>query len=79
MPSPLFRLVVHEKVARDDLPRYVIFVARDNPNRAMFFGNALISETDRLQEFPDQVAVFPSIGMTFVVNNPTSHGAPAVD
>lgn len=34
-PSPLFRLVGHEKVARDDLHDIVVFVARDNPNRSM--------------------------------------------
>src|SRR5262245_26320471 len=39
--------------ARDDLHDIVVFIARDNPNRAMSFGYELISETDRLQEFPE--------------------------
>ena len=38
--------------ARDDLHDIVIFIARDNPERAMSFGYQLISETDRLQAFP---------------------------
>ena len=38
--------------ARDDLHDIVIFIARDNPERAMSFGYQLISETDRLQTFP---------------------------
>jgi plasmid stabilization system protein ParE len=40
-------------VARDDLHDIVLFIARDNPNRAMAFGFELISETDQLQEFPE--------------------------
>src|ERR1043166_7742783 len=39
--------------AREDLHDIVIFIARDNPNRAMSFGYKPISETDRLQEFPE--------------------------
>ena len=39
--------------ARDDLHDIVVFIARDNPERAMSFGYQLISETDRLQTFPD--------------------------
>ena len=38
--------------ACDDLHDIVIFIARDNPERAMSFGYQLISETDRLQTFP---------------------------
>ena len=38
--------------ARDDLHDIVVFIARDNPERAMSFGYQLISETDRLQAFP---------------------------
>jgi hypothetical protein len=30
-----------------------VFVARDNPKRAMFFGYEMISETGRLREFPE--------------------------
>jgi hypothetical protein len=37
-PSPLFRLVGPEKVARDDLHDMVVFATRYNPNRAMSFG-----------------------------------------
>ena len=45
--------------ARDDLHDIVVFVARDNPERAMSFGYQLISETTRLQEFPEMGRVVP--------------------
>ena len=45
--------LIWSPAARDDLHDIVVFIARDNPNRAMSFGYELISETDRLQEFPD--------------------------
>ena len=45
--------------ARDDLHDIVVFIARDNPNRAMSFGYKLISETNRLQEFPELGRVVP--------------------
>jgi plasmid stabilization system protein ParE len=43
--------LIWSPAARDDLHDIVVFVARDNPNRAMSFGYELISETDRLHEF----------------------------
>jgi len=46
-------------IARDDLHDIVTFIARDNVNRAMSFGYALISETDRLQDFPESGRVVP--------------------
>ena len=45
--------------ARDDLHDIVVFIARDNPNRAMSFGYELISETDRLQLFPELGRIVP--------------------
>ena len=45
--------LVWSLAARDDLHDIVVFIARDNPNRAMSFGYELISETDRLQGFPE--------------------------
>jgi toxin ParE1/3/4 len=45
--------------ARDDLHAIVVFIARDNTNRAMSFGYDLISETDRLKEFPESGRVVP--------------------
>ena len=35
------------------------FIARDNPERAMSFGYQLISETDRLQDFPELGRIVP--------------------
>ena len=45
--------------ARDDLHDIVVFIARDNPNRAMSFGYELIFETDRLREFPKAGRIVP--------------------
>ena len=45
--------LIWSPAARDDLHDIVVFIARDNPNRAMSFGYELISETNRLQEFPE--------------------------
>jgi plasmid stabilization system protein ParE len=45
--------------ARDDPHDIVLFIARDNPDRAMTFGVELISETDRLQIFPESGRVVP--------------------
>ena len=45
--------LIWSPAARDDLHDIVVFIARDNSNRAMSFGYELISETDRLQEFPE--------------------------
>jgi len=40
--------LIWSPVARDDLYDIVVFIARDNPERAMSFGYQLISETDLL-------------------------------
>jgi len=39
--------LIWSPTARDDLHDIVVFIRRDNPNRAMSFGYELISETDR--------------------------------
>ncbi|HJP92992.1 MAG TPA: type II toxin-antitoxin system RelE/ParE family toxin [Pyrinomonadaceae bacterium] len=51
--------LIWSPAARNDLHDIVVFIARDNPNRAMSFGYELISETDRLQEFPELGRVVP--------------------
>ena len=51
--------LIWSPAARDDLHDIVIFIARDNPNRAMLFGYELISETDRLREFPESGRIVP--------------------
>ena len=48
--------------ARDDLHNIIVFIARDNPERAMSFGYQLISETDRLQNFPELGRIVPEYG-----------------
>jgi toxin ParE1/3/4 len=51
--------LIWSPAARDDLHDIVVFIARDSPNRAMSFGYQLISETDRLQEFPEFGRIVP--------------------
>src|SRR5689334_2247998 len=51
--------LIWSPAARDDLHDIVVFIARDDPNRAMIFGYELISETNRLQEFPELGRIVP--------------------
>ena len=51
--------LIWSPAARDDLHDIVIFIAHDNPNRAMSFGYELISEADRLHEFPEFGRIVP--------------------
>ena len=51
--------LIWSPAARDDLHDIVVFIARDNPNRAMSFGYELISEIERLQEFPELGRIVP--------------------
>ena len=58
--------LIWSPAARDDLHDIVVFIARDNPNRAMSFGYELISETDRLQEFPELGRIVPEYKNDFI-------------
>lgn len=51
--------LIWSPAARDDLHDIVVFIARDNQHRAMSFGYELISETDRLREFPELGRIVP--------------------
>jgi plasmid stabilization system protein ParE len=51
--------LIWSPAARDDLHDIVVFIARDNPHRAMSFGYELISEIDRLQAFPELGRIVP--------------------
>jgi toxin ParE1/3/4 len=51
--------LIWSPAARDDLHDIVIFIAHDNPNRAMSFGYELISEIDRLKDFPESGRIVP--------------------
>ena len=50
--------LIWSPAARDDLHDIVVFIAHNNPNRAMSFGYELISETDELQDFHRSVDLF---------------------
>ena len=58
--------LIWSPAARDDLHDIVLFIARDNPNRAMSFGYELISETDRLQEFPNFGRIVPEYRNNYI-------------
>ena len=51
--------LIWSPAARDDLHDIIIFIARDNPQRAMSFGYELISETERLYELPTVGRIVP--------------------
>ena len=51
--------LIWSPAARDDLHDIVVFIARDNPERAMSFGYELISELDRLFDFPELGPIVP--------------------
>ena len=51
--------LIWSPAARDDLHDIVVFIARDNPERAMSFGYELISETDKLHAFPEMGRTVP--------------------
>jgi plasmid stabilization system protein ParE len=44
--------LIWSPASQDDLHDIVRFIAHDNPKRAMAFGYELISETERLVDFP---------------------------
>jgi plasmid stabilization system protein ParE len=51
--------LVWSPTKRDDRHDSVVFIARDNRIRVVSFGYELISETDRLQEFPELGRIVP--------------------
>ena len=51
--------LIWSPAARDDLHDITVFIARDDSDRAMSFGYKLISEIDRLQEFPESGRIVP--------------------
>ena len=46
----------------DDLEEIVAFIAKDNPERARTFGNALIDRALSVATFPERGRVVPEIG-----------------
>jgi len=51
--------LIWSPAARDDLHDIVVFIGRDNPERAMSFGYELISRTEKLQAFPEMGRTVP--------------------
>ena len=51
--------LIWSPAARDDLHDIVIFIARDNSERAMSFGIELIFQVNRLQSSPESDRVVP--------------------
>ena len=51
--------LIWSPASRDDLHDIVVFISHDNPQRAMTFGYRLVSETDKLQTFPEIGRIVP--------------------
>lgn len=51
--------LIWSPAARDDLHDIAAFTARDDSDRARSFGYELISEVDRIQEFPASGRIVP--------------------
>lgn len=51
--------LIWSPASRDDLRDIVSFISRDSSERAETFGYRLITETDKLQEFPEIGRVVP--------------------
>ena len=51
--------LIWSPASRDDLHDIVLFITRDNPERATTFGYQLISQTENLQTFPEMGRVVP--------------------
>jgi plasmid stabilization system protein ParE len=51
--------LIWSPAARDDLHDIIVFIARNDSERAMSFGYKLISEINRLQEFPESGRIVP--------------------
>ena len=58
--------LIWSPAARDDLHDIVVFIARDNPERAMSFGYELISKTDHLHHFPELGRIVPEFENQFL-------------
>jgi toxin ParE1/3/4 len=51
--------LIWSAASRDDLHDIVVFISRDNAAQALTFGYRLISETDKLQSFPEMGRIVP--------------------
>ena len=51
--------LIWSPASRDGLHDIAVFISRDNPQRAMSFGYNLISQTDKLETFPEIGRVVP--------------------
>jgi toxin ParE1/3/4 len=58
--------LIWSPAARDDLHDIVTFISRDSRERAETFGFRLITETDKLQNFPEIGRVVPEYRVLIV-------------
>lgn len=56
-----FKVILTQE-SLDDLREIVTFIARDNPDRALTFGNELIDQALCLATFPERGRITPEIG-----------------
>src|SRR5258705_7411489 len=58
--------VVLTPQSQEDLGEIVSFIARDNPNRAVQFGNALVDKALSLDTFPERGRIVPELQLESV-------------
>lgn len=58
--------LIWSPASRDDLRQIVSFISRDSRERAGAFGFRLISETDKLETFPEIGRVVPEFQMVTI-------------
>jgi plasmid stabilization system protein ParE len=66
--------LIWSPAARDDLHDITIFIAHDDSDHAMSFGYRLISETDRLRDFPESGRIVPEYRMRSFAKSSFRHG-----
>jgi plasmid stabilization system protein ParE len=68
--------LVWSAIALDDLHDIVVFIAPDNPDRAMSFGYELIYKTVRLRQYPEFGRVVPKHQNPRILGRSTTEPVP---
>lgn len=55
--------IIFSPESLQDLESIVLFIARQNPTRAITFGDELVDRTDDLEDFPYSGRIVPELGI----------------
>jgi len=55
--------IIFSPESLEDLELIVTFIARENPTRAITFGDELVDRTDDLEDFPYSGRIVPELGI----------------